>query len=344
MAPTAQTFITHPHHISGVALVHTEQFNSNQPVLSQIWTQPQTFINASGNHLAAVVWDKKKRRRRAAFHRIFFPDHSRRNPITAVFGDQWDYRVSKRKEKTIRAYLISSFSRRRVLVMRFLVSPASLCFPLSSYLHLSHLSSPIFHFPILPSWLFNLTLRSVLFCFSSYLQLSSLQFSSPPVSLPVQCPVLPPPNRLHHRCGSPLRSAVPPIPYWSPLGLLQRAWRWCTYTEWETEPNLEHFSVVFLPSVMKISRGTQWVAMTFQQHCISASVAHSVVKCPGIQVNQTPHHHCYLIPPWPSGCIHRWCNSAMTACRTVDQTKEKLKKRGKSRERSRAKRDDGGKK
>lgn len=31
------------------------------------------FINASGNHPAPVVWDKKRRRRRrAAFHRIFF--------------------------------------------------------------------------------------------------------------------------------------------------------------------------------------------------------------------------------------------------------------------------------
>lgn len=136
------------HHISGVACVHTEQFNSNHPVLSQISTEPETLSMLQV--IISLLLSGIKKRRRAAFHRIFFfliiPQGIQLQQCLEIS----EITVFLRGKKTIRTYLISSFSRRHVLVMRFHVSPASPCFPLSSYLHLSHLSSPIFHFPILP--------------------------------------------------------------------------------------------------------------------------------------------------------------------------------------------------
>lgn len=86
-------------HITSVASARNNLILIN-PVLSRISTEPRAFINASGNHLAPVVWDiKKEQKEEWHFIGCFFlslPDHSRRNPITAVFGDRWDYSVSKR--------------------------------------------------------------------------------------------------------------------------------------------------------------------------------------------------------------------------------------------------------
>lgn len=88
VAPKVQTFITHPHHISGV---RTEQFNSNRPVLSRILTEPET-LSMLQVIISLLLFGIKKEEE----EEFFPPDHSRRNPITAVFGDQWDYSVSKR--------------------------------------------------------------------------------------------------------------------------------------------------------------------------------------------------------------------------------------------------------
>lgn len=200
-------------HITSVAVacVHAEQFNSNHPSLSQISAEAETLSILQVIILLLLFGTKKRRRRRsAAFHRIFFffliiPEGIQLQQCLEIS----EITVYLRGKKTIRAYLIPSFSRRHVLVMRFLVSPASPCFPLSPYLHLSHLSSPIFHFPLLPSWLFfkfNLLLL--------FLPPVSLAASLPPVSLSVQFPASPPPCRFHPHCCSPLCPAMPPpIPH-----------------------------------------------------------------------------------------------------------------------------------
>lgn len=160
--------------------------------------------------------------------------------------------------------------------MRFLVSAASLCLPLSSYLHLSHLSAPIFHFPSLLSEVFNCNL--VLCAFVSLLTCSFLPRLVPTSVLP---------HLLQTGC-SPTAALLSAPSSPTTGGLLQHAWRWCTCTEWESVPSPGHFSA-FSPSVMKISQRTQWVVMTFRQRCLFASVAHCVVKQarPGPATNQT---------------------------------------------------------
>lgn len=54
----------------------------------------QAFIYFLGNHLGPVVWRQKKEQQ---FIGLFFWSFQK-NPITAVFGDQRDYSVSKKKQ------------------------------------------------------------------------------------------------------------------------------------------------------------------------------------------------------------------------------------------------------
>lgn len=79
-------------HITSVAVacVHAEQFNSNHPSLSQISAEAETLSILQVIISLLLFGTKKEEEEEGEQHFIgfFFPDHSRRNPITAVFGDQ----------------------------------------------------------------------------------------------------------------------------------------------------------------------------------------------------------------------------------------------------------------
>lgn len=164
---------------------------------------------------------------------------SQKNPITAVFGDQWDCSISTKK--TIRAYLIPSSNRRHVTVMKSLIFPLSLHLSPFLYLLNSVFCSPSispsfslsFSVPLLVLYFissftlfFSPSLCSHVLCFhffgfsSTYSSLSLPNTPSHIHALTPETPTFLAPSS----CFTTYSSAATG-------GLLLQAWRWCTYTE-----------------------------------------------------------------------------------------------------------------
>lgn len=125
-------------------------------------------------------------------NRTFFSDHPWRIQLQQCLEIS---EITVYLRKTIRAYLIPSFSRRHVPVMKSLISPLSppsLFLPLSPYLHLS-LFFPLLFCPFFLCWI-PVPFLSFSLIFPSFLFFSFLifPFLSPHTSLFLSPPSYPP--------------------------------------------------------------------------------------------------------------------------------------------------------